>query len=163
MVSTLGRIVRRGAWALGGILLASGQALAAWELDMPVGKSILADEIMGLHHLILLICTVICVALFGFAFFVMFKYRRSKGAKAVRITHSTLAETIWTTIPTLILIFMATMTISMKTCFSSRRSIARAMRPRKRILASTPVRSTTIYATSTSRWSSRSTSAFACC
>jgi cytochrome c oxidase subunit 2 len=107
MVSTLGRIVRRGAWALGGILLASGQALAAWELDMPVGKSILADEIMGLHHLILLICTVICVALFGFAFFVMFKYRRSKGAKAVRITHSTLAETIWTTIPTLILIFMA--------------------------------------------------------
>ena len=82
-------------------------AWAAWELDMPIGKTVLADEIMELHHLILIICTVICVGLFGFAFYTFATCRRSQGAKAASFSHSTRAEIVWTIIPTLILIAMA--------------------------------------------------------
>lgn len=82
-------------------------AFAAWELDMPVGKSSLADEIMGLHHLILIICTVICIGVFGFAFYTFATCRRSQGAKAAKFSHSTKAEIIWTILPTLVLIGMA--------------------------------------------------------
>jgi len=83
------------------------EAHAAWELDMPIGVSTLSDNIRGLHHLILIICTIICVAVFGFAFYTMATCRRSKGAKAASFSHSTRAEIIWTIIPTLILVYMA--------------------------------------------------------
>jgi len=82
-------------------------AQAAWDLDMPVGKTVLADEIMSLHHLILIICTVVCIGVFAFAFYTMFVCRRSRGAKAAQFSHSTTAEIIWTVIPTLILVAMA--------------------------------------------------------
>ncbi|MBT8423072.1 MAG: cytochrome c oxidase subunit II [Gammaproteobacteria bacterium] len=88
-------------------LMATPAALAAWELDMPIGKSSLSDEIMGLHHLILIICTVVCVAVFAFAFYTMATCRRSQGVKAAQFSHSTRAEIIWTLIPTLVLIGMA--------------------------------------------------------
>jgi len=83
------------------------EAHAAWELDMPVGVSTLSEEIRGLHRLILVICTIICVGLFGFAFYTFATCRRSKGAKAASFSHSTTAEIIWTIIPTIILIAMA--------------------------------------------------------
>jgi len=83
------------------------EAYAAWELDMPLGKTVLADEIFGLHRLILIVCTVICVGIFAFAFYTMATCRRSQGAKAAKFSHSTKAEIIWTLIPTLILIAMA--------------------------------------------------------
>ncbi|MEE4184497.1 MAG: cytochrome c oxidase subunit II [Gammaproteobacteria bacterium] len=82
-------------------------AQAAWDLDMPVGKSVLADEIMGLHHLILLICAIACAGVFAFAFYTIITCRRSTGAKAAKFSHSTTAEVIWTIIPTLILVGMA--------------------------------------------------------
>ncbi len=88
-------------------LLIAPDAWAAWELDMPIGKSVLADEIMSLHHLILIICTVICVGVFAFAFYTIATCRRSQGVTAAKFSHSTKAEFIWTLIPTLILIGMA--------------------------------------------------------
>ena len=88
-------------------LVITPDAFAAWELDMPIGKSVLADEIMGLHHLILIICTVLCVGVFAFAFYTIATCRRSQGVKAAQFTHSTKAEIIWTLIPTLILVGMA--------------------------------------------------------
>ena len=92
---------------LGLAVIGSQDALAAWELDMPVGVSTLSAEIRDLHHLILLICTVICIAVFGFAFYTFATCRRSQGVKAAKFSHSTRAEIIWTLIPTLILIGMA--------------------------------------------------------
>ncbi len=83
------------------------EAQAAWDLDMPVGVSTLADEIRGLHHMILIICAVICVGVFGFAFYTLATCRRSKGVKAAQFSHSTTAEIIWTLIPTIILIALA--------------------------------------------------------
>jgi cytochrome c oxidase subunit 2 len=83
------------------------EAQAAWELDMPIGKSTLADEIMGLHHLILWICTIACIGVFGFAFYTMWTCRRSRGVTAAKFSHSTRAEIIWTLIPTIILVGLA--------------------------------------------------------
>jgi cytochrome c oxidase subunit 2 len=88
-------------------LMVAPEAFAAWELDMPVGVTTLSDEIFGLHRLILIVCTVICVAVFGFAFYTFATCRRSQGAKAASFSHSTKAEIIWTIIPTIILIAMA--------------------------------------------------------
>ena len=88
-------------------VLLTPDAHAAWELDMPIGISTLSEEIRGLHHLILIVCTIICVGVFGFAFYTMATCRRSQGAKAAKFSHSTKAEIIWTLIPTLILVAMA--------------------------------------------------------
>ncbi|MEJ2138598.1 MAG: cytochrome c oxidase subunit II [Gammaproteobacteria bacterium] len=96
------------AFAVIGIaMIAAPEAQAAWELDMPLGVSTLSGEIRDLHRLILLICTIICVGVFGFAFYTMATCRRSQGAKASQFSHSTRAEIIWTVIPTIILIAMA--------------------------------------------------------
>jgi cytochrome c oxidase subunit 2 len=88
-------------------IMLAPEAQAAWELDLPRGVSTLSGEIFGLHRLILIICTIICVALFAFAFYTFATCRKSQGVKAAKFTHSTRAEIIWTIIPTLILIGMA--------------------------------------------------------
>jgi cytochrome c oxidase subunit 2 len=92
---------------IGTAVMATPEAQAAWELDMPIGVTTLSDEIFGLHRLILIICTVICVGVFGFAFYTFATCRKSRGVKAATFSHSTKAEIIWTLIPTLILISLA--------------------------------------------------------
>ena len=66
-------------------------AFAAWDLDMPVGVTTLSGDIRDLHRLILLICTVICIGVFGFAFYTFATCRKSKGVTAAKFTHSTTA------------------------------------------------------------------------
>jgi cytochrome c oxidase subunit 2 len=107
MFTRLCKPLTLAALMMGTTLLLAPEAQAAWELDMPIGVSTLSEEIRGLHRLILIICTVICVAVFGFAFYTFATCRRSQGVKAAKFTHSTRAEIIWTLIPTLILIGMA--------------------------------------------------------
>ena len=92
---------------IGTAVMASPAAQAAWELDMPLGVTTLSDEIFGLHRLILIICTVICAGVFGFAFYTIATCRKSQGVKAAKFSHSTRAEIIWTLLPTLILIGLA--------------------------------------------------------
>ncbi len=88
-------------------LMALNPALAAWELDMPLGATTLSDMIRDLHREILLICTVVGVILFAVMGYSMFAFRKSKGAKAATFSHNTTAEIIWTVIPIFILIYMA--------------------------------------------------------
>jgi cytochrome c oxidase subunit 2 len=89
------------------VIALTPEAYAAWELDMPVGVSTLSENIRGLHRLILLICTVICAGVFGFAFYTIATCRRSQGVEAAKFSHSARAEIIWTLIPTIILIAIA--------------------------------------------------------
>jgi cytochrome c oxidase subunit 2 len=89
------------------VAIAAPEAQAAWELDMPVGKTVLSDDILSLHHLFLLICTIATIGVFGFAAYTFITCRRSQGVKAASFTHSTKAEIIWTLLPTLILVGMA--------------------------------------------------------
>ncbi len=87
--------------------LPTGAALAAWELNMPVGVTELSRDIHGLHMLIFWICVIIAVAVFGMMIYSIIKFRHSEGAVPAKFDHSTKAEVIWTIIPVAILVGMA--------------------------------------------------------
>jgi cytochrome c oxidase subunit 2 len=97
------------ALAAGAVLLAgSAPAMAAWsDINLRVGVTPLSREIHGLHMLILWICVVIAVAVFGVMIYSIATFRKSKGAVPATFDHSTKAEIIWTVIPVLILVGMA--------------------------------------------------------
>ena len=84
-------------------------AHAAWSgLNMPVGVTTLSGEIHWLHMLILWICVVIGIFVFGWMIVSLVKFRKSQGAVPdTQMLHSTKAEIIWTVIPVLILVGMA--------------------------------------------------------
>lgn len=90
-----------------GLFAAAEPALANWALNMPPGASAYSREVYGLHMLILWICTVIGILVFGAIIYSVIKFRRSKGAVAAQFHHSTMVEIIWTIIPMLILISVA--------------------------------------------------------
>jgi cytochrome c oxidase subunit 2 len=100
------KIVRIAAAGLAASLPAPA-AFAAWELNMPRGVTELSREIHGLHMLILWICVVIAIAVFGAMIYSIVKFRHSQGAVPAKFDHSTQAEIIWTIIPVMILVGMA--------------------------------------------------------
>ncbi|MBB6093109.1 cytochrome c oxidase subunit 2 [Povalibacter uvarum] len=84
-----------------------GAALAAWDLNMPVGVTELSRDIHGLHMLIFWICVIIAFAVFGMMIYSIVKFRHSQGAVPAKFDHSTRAEIVWTIIPVAILVGMA--------------------------------------------------------
>jgi len=82
-------------------------ALADWELNMPVGVTEISKEVHGLHMLILGVCVVIAIIVFGVMIVSIFLHRKSRGVEPAKFHHSTKAEIIWTVIPIIILIAMA--------------------------------------------------------
>jgi len=85
----------------------SAPAAAAWTLNLRQGVTELSREIYGLHMLILWICVIIAVAVFGVMIYSIATFRKSKGAVPANFDHNTTAEIIWTVIPVLILVSMA--------------------------------------------------------
>ena len=103
-------LIRKTVAGLSGIImlaLMSGPARAAWELNLPVGVTPLSRQAYDLHMLILWICVVIGIIVFGAMFYSIIYHRKSVGHQAAQFHHSTLAEILWTVIPTIILITMA--------------------------------------------------------
>jgi cytochrome c oxidase subunit 2 len=92
-------IVSSGAW--------SGPALADWQFNLQRPDTIIAQRIYDLHSLILLICLVIFIVVFGTMFYALFKHRKSVGHAAHPFHENTTVEVIWTVIPFLILVGMA--------------------------------------------------------
>jgi cytochrome c oxidase subunit II len=91
-------------------LLASSAVLAMpepWQLNMTPGVTETSAEVYRLHNLILGICVIIGVIVFGAMGYAMFKFRKSKGAVPATWSHNTRAEIVWTVVPVLILIAMA--------------------------------------------------------
>lgn len=82
-------------------------ALADWGLNMTRGVTPFSREIYDLHMLILGICTVIGIGVFGAMFYSIMTHRKSKGAVAAQWHESTKVEVLWTIIPFLILVGMA--------------------------------------------------------
>lgn len=76
-----------------------------WNLKEPVTE--IARQIYDLHTLLLVICLVIFVAVFGVMFYSIFAHRKSKGHKPASFHESTTVEIIWTIVPFLIVIGMA--------------------------------------------------------
>ncbi len=89
------------------LAVVSTAALAAWELNMPLGITSISRETYSLHMTIFWVCVVIGVLVYGVLVYSLFAYRKSKGAIPATFTHSTKLEMIWTTIPFVILIVMA--------------------------------------------------------
>lgn len=75
--------------------------------NFPEPQSVIAKDIYDQHIVLLWICLVIFIGVFGVMFYSILKHRKSVGYKAAQFHHSTAVEIIWTTIPVLILIVMA--------------------------------------------------------
>jgi cytochrome c oxidase subunit 2 len=77
-------------------------------LNMTQGVTEISRKIYDLHMEIFWICVIIAVIVFGAMIWSIVTYRKSKGAVAdVTLVHNTKVELIWTTIPVVILVFMA--------------------------------------------------------
>jgi cytochrome c oxidase subunit 2 len=89
-------------------LLAS-VAHADWGgLNMPEGVTVLSKKIYSLHMLILWVCVILAVVVFGVMIYSIIKFRKSQGAQPDKtLVHSTKVEIVWTVIPIAILVFMA--------------------------------------------------------
>ena len=85
--------------------LPGGPAVRQLDLHPPVTK--IAAEQQDLHVMMLWICGIIFVAVFGVMFYSIFAHRKSKGAKSASFHESTTVEIVWTIIPFLIVIGMA--------------------------------------------------------
>ena len=89
-------------------LAATGSAAAIqsrYNLAPPVTR--IAEEIHGLHWMMMAICGVIFVIVFGVMFYSIYAHRKSKGAVPANFHESTKVEIVWTVIPFLIVIGMA--------------------------------------------------------
>jgi len=88
-------------------MLASSGAMAAWDLNLPVGVTPISRDVYDLHMLILWICVVIGIVVFGAMFISIVLHRKAAGHKAAHFHHSTFAEIIWTVVPFVILVACA--------------------------------------------------------
>jgi len=89
-------------------MLAGGQsafAQAKFNLQEPVTP--VAAQIYDLHTLMLVICLVIFILVFGVMFYSIYAHRKSKGAVAAHFHENTTVEVLWTVIPVFILVGMA--------------------------------------------------------
>ncbi|TWI05869.1 cytochrome c oxidase subunit 2 [Luteimonas cucumeris] len=105
----LARAMRWGMLAAMAPSLAWAQAAdpERWQLNMTRGVTHTAQIAWESHMIVLWICVVIGVLVFGAMFYAMFKFRKSKGAVAAQFSHNTTAEIIWTIVPVVILIALA--------------------------------------------------------
>lgn len=107
--------------ALQGVLACSGFLVAGAALavgDSPGGPAVneinfqppvtrIAEELYSLHMMMLLLCTVIFIGVFGVMFYSIYAHRKSKGHKAAHFHESTTVEIIWTVVPFIIVVLMA--------------------------------------------------------
>jgi cytochrome c oxidase subunit 2 len=94
---------------VGGAILGLGSmtANAAYQLNLQTPNTTIATQIYDLHMLIMYICVVIFVLVFGALFYSLLKHRKSVGHKAAHFHESTTVEIAWTVVPFLILVAMA--------------------------------------------------------
>ncbi len=103
------KLTERLSWAAGAWAVAGPAAHAAvdgrYNLQTPV--TAIASEIYDMHTLMLWICLVIFIAVFGVMFWSVFSHRKSRGAVAANFHENTTVEIAWTIIPVFILLGMA--------------------------------------------------------
>ena len=94
------------AWAQVGNL-PGGPAVNQINLAPPVTR--IATDIQWLHNVMLVICLVIFVGVFGVMFYSILKHRKSLGHKSANFHESVAVEIAWTVVPLLIVIGMGAM------------------------------------------------------
>jgi cytochrome c oxidase subunit 2 len=92
-----------------GLLMAGmpGTAFAAWDLNLMNRVTPFSRSVYDLHLLILWICTVIGVIVFGAMFYSIWKFRKLHGAVTANWHESTAIEVAWTILPLVVLVGMA--------------------------------------------------------
>lgn len=90
------------------LMLVAGSAAADWSLlNLRKGVTETSHAVFDLHMIILWICVVIGIIVFGAMIYSIIVHRKSKGAVAAQFHESTKAEIAWTIIPIIILLGMA--------------------------------------------------------
>jgi cytochrome c oxidase subunit 2 len=74
---------------------------------MTEGATKTSKDVYDLHMLILWVCVVIGIVVFGAMFYSIYYHRKSRGVTPATFHESTTVELLWTTIPLVILIAMA--------------------------------------------------------
>ncbi len=87
--------------------LPGGPAVHQIDLHPPVTK--IAEQMVWLHNVMLIVCVVIFVAVFGVMFYSILKHRKSVGHKAANFHESVAVEIAWTVVPFVIVIGMGAM------------------------------------------------------
>jgi cytochrome c oxidase subunit 2 len=83
-------------------------ASADWnQLNLTRGVTPYSEEVYQLHMLILWVCVITGIGVFGVIFYSIIKFRKSKGAVAAQWHENTLVEFLWTAVPAVILVVMA--------------------------------------------------------
>ncbi len=77
------------------------------QLNLPPGVTQMARDIAWLHWMMLVICTVIFLGVFGVMFYSIVVHRKSKGFKPATFHEHLGVEVAWTVIPFIIVIGMA--------------------------------------------------------
>lgn len=77
------------------------------QLNLTEGVTQIAREIMWIHWLLLIICAVIFVGVFGVMFYSIIMHRKSRGVVPAKFHEHVGVEVAWTVIPFLIVIAMA--------------------------------------------------------
>lgn len=85
--------------------LPGGPAVNQLNLHPPVTK--IAEAQHALHWMLLVVCTVIFIGVFGVMFYSIWKHRKSRGHKPANFHESVAVEITWTVIPFLIVIGMS--------------------------------------------------------
>ena len=104
----------RAAQRVGVLRLAGGVVLtllvqvanAAYQVNFQELATKLAQTVSDLHMMMMYICGVIFVGVFGVMFYSIVKHRKSSGRVAATFHENTTVEILWTVIPTIILLLI---------------------------------------------------------
>jgi cytochrome c oxidase subunit II len=87
--------------------LIPSSVLADWQLNMTPGVTSISRNAYDLHMIVLGVCTVIGIGVFGVMLWSIIHHRKSVGAQAAHFHESTTVEILWTIVPFVILIGLA--------------------------------------------------------
>ncbi len=96
----------------GSVWLGASPAFAAgrpepWQVGLQEAVTPVMERIIGFHHLLLVIITLITLFVFGLIGYVIYRFREDRNPVPSRRTHNTTLEVIWTAVPVLILVIIA--------------------------------------------------------
>ena len=100
-------VVKRISNALAAVVVWPAVAFGDNQVNMSPGVTSIGAEIYDLHMLIMIICVVIGIGVFGVMFYSIIYHRKSRGVVPSQFHESTKVEVAWTVVPFLILVAMA--------------------------------------------------------
>lgn len=104
---TLGMIALSWATAAGAKVQDMPGGPGVNQLNLHTGVTPIAREIYSLHWMMLIICTLIFIGVFGVMLYSIIRHRKDKGHKAAKFEEHLGLELTWTVIPFLIIVGMA--------------------------------------------------------